>query len=525
MPPPPPILFHKRPITSFFRPSSSPKRPRLAEASSSLDDSGKDSDESDDDSDDDSAPSNSVPSTNRLPLPIGGPAIDELECKRNGWMVGVVYRRTLARIPKDSPFREAMLGIRYHGQSTRTGWYSPRDIARNRWKRENAQARRETHHEFGLIWAIRVFGEEAFDDELVAWYVDEAEPVHDAINREEIANIAGDGGVMRSRTKKLRQTLNLTNGGTGYHFDTYMVQSEVAWEKAKIALLAAVEAYGSANIPTLWVNKTTGHKTGGLVNDIRNLGGHWRGHPDESERVAWLSSLPGWTWAPYDDMWEAAKIALLAAVEAYGSANIPGLWVHPISRHASGALVNIIRHQGTHWRGKPDEAQRVAWLEGLSGWKWSAMDNRWEANKIALTEAVAEYGSACIPYRWVHPVSGHPTGHLITTLRHEASHHLWPKGVEADRRAWLGALRGWSWNGLDSMWDAAKIALMAAVAILGTARIRSNFKHPTTKHATGKLVEKIRRGIHLKGKPDEAERRAWLEALPGWWWGRNPYKQ
>jgi len=217
------------------------------------------------------------------------------------------------------------------------------------------------------------------------------------------------------------------------------------WEDAKIALLAAVSVLGTAKVPSTWVHQTSGHKTGQLVINIRNKGEHLHGKPDEAERRLFLEGLVGWTWAPYDDAWEAAKIALSAAIDKTGSVNLAQKWVHPETGHKTGMLVNNIKNSGSHWRGKPDEAERILFLETLPGWTWGeTRDDAWEAAKTALCQAVDKTGSVQVADRWVNPVTGHKTGILVRNIRHNGRH--WRgKPDEASRREWLESLSGWRW--------------------------------------------------------------------------------
>jgi hypothetical protein len=281
-----------------------------------------------------------------------------------------------------------------------------------------------------------------------------------------------------------------------------------------------VKCIGNVNIPKEWVHPVSGHKTGVLVHDIRSHGTHWRGKPDETERVAWLNALPGWKWGvSLDDAWVDAKEALIAAVSHLKTSCVPKGWVHPVSGHNTGSLVNSIR-SGRHWRGKPDEAERLAWLNALPEWTWSVLDDAWEDAKAALLEAVSHLKTARVPYGWVHPVSGHKTGKLVTSIRSQGAH--WRgKSDETERVAWLNALPGWKWGvSLDNAWENAKEALLAAVSHLKTACVPQSWVNPVSGHKTGSLVSRIRHSrLHCRGKPDEAERVAWLNALPGWKWG------
>lgn len=444
--------------------------------------------------------------------PAKGPPIDELECKRNGWLVGVVYRRTLVGVPADHPLH----GIQYHGQSFRTGLYSPISIAAERWRKEDTQALRETHHEYGHLWAIRVFGKDAFHNEVVQWHVDEPVAVLEALDAGEVAAVANGGGLMRSRTKRLKQTLNLTRGGRGAYWltDYLECRSVIAWERAQQDLLAAVLVVGHAAIPSNFVHPATGRATGNLVGSLRS-GEYLNGKPDEIERRNWLGSLPGWQWNIPIHRWECVQTALLAAIEIVGSARIPTVFVHPVSGHRTGHTIIELR-RGDFMNESESKDRRRAWLEALPGWTWNVSDSMWEEAMCNIIDAISVTGTSCLPSKFVHPVTGHATGELVIDIRR--GRLLSGKGDESERRAWLQSLPGWTWNVADTTWEQAKITLMAAIALQGTAHIAKSFVHPTTGHKTGLLIERIRRGAHLKGKEDEVDRRTWLAALPGWTW-------
>ena len=65
-------------------------------------------------------------------------------------------------------------------------------------------------------------------------------------------------------------------------------------------------------------------------------------------------------------------------------------------------------------------------------------------------------------------------------------------------------------------WETFKAKLQAYVDEFGTARIpQANVD--ATGYQLGRAVVNTRQGNLLHG-PDAAERRAWLEALPGWTW-------
>jgi hypothetical protein len=60
--------------------------------------------------------------------------------------------------------------------------------------------------------------------------------------------------------------------------------------------------------------------------------------------------------------------------ECYGTALVPCSYVNPVSGYKLGETLNHVRVNGTLWKGHPDEANRIAWLEALPGWAWKARE-------------------------------------------------------------------------------------------------------------------------------------------------------
>jgi len=62
-----------------------------------------------------------------------------------------------------------------------------------------------------------------------------------------------------------------------------------------------------------------------------------------------------------------------AYVDCYEKSLVPRSYVSPSSGYKLGQRLAHVR-QGELWRGHPDEAKRVEWLESLLGWAWNAME-------------------------------------------------------------------------------------------------------------------------------------------------------
>ena len=78
----------------------------------------------------------------------------------------------------------------------------------------------------------------------------------------------------------------------------------------------------------------------------------------------------------------------------------------------------------------------------------------------------------------------------------------------------LEALRGWTWNQLDTQWEEAFVRLLAFVESHGHARVTQDYVEGDPP--LGRWVA-IQRRRHARGRFDP-ERLARLEALPGWSW-------
>ena len=82
--------------------------------------------------------------------------------------------------------------------------------------------------------------------------------------------------------------------------------------------------------------------------------------------------------------------------------------------------------------------------------------------------------------------------------------------------------KGKHWAGIDAFrtkrWRVFEKEIVAYVVEYKTALVPQAFVNKATGYRLGLRVHHLRRGGLLPGHPEEAERRAWLESLPGWYW-------
>lgn len=150
-----------------------------------------------------------------------------------------------------------------------------------------------------------------------------------------------------------------------------------------------------------------------------------------------LSALPGWTWTDTaDERWELGLRAVRSYAVTHGTADVSadaevdgfrvGQWVARCREdHRAGSLSSI----------------RIAALEDLPGWRWSASVERWERGVSALRAYIRLYGHASPPQKTV--FEGFQLGFWVRNRRLE-----YRRGqLSAPRIQELEAVPEWSWTG------------------------------------------------------------------------------
>jgi hypothetical protein len=158
---------------------------------------------------------------------------------------------------------------------------------------------------------------------------------------------------------------------------------EAAWEAKFEELQEYVKKHGeipSPSHPTLgdWVNN---QRTAYRAWQAR-LSGETEKYQDVTnimteERAAKLESVPGWSWDPIEDNWEAKYQELLQYVAEHSK-------IPPVSHPTLGQWIDHQRMAYRAWQGRLNgetekyqditnimTAERAAKLESVPGWKWN----------------------------------------------------------------------------------------------------------------------------------------------------------
>jgi hypothetical protein len=287
-------------------------------------------------------------------------------------------------------------------------------------------------------------------------------------------------------------------------FSARLVDATTAsWEYLFGMLEAFVAREGHARVPNSYVEADV--NLGSWVGTQRIF--YTRGRLSPA-RIARLEALPGWSWDPIADKWEANFALLEQFVAREGHARVPQGYVE--NNVQLGDWLSNLRQRGRK-KGRLS-ADQIAGLEALPGWTWDPRAAQWEETFALLEQFVAREGRARVPQGYVE--NNVELGGWLSNLR-----NLWKKGrLSADQIARLEALPGWSWDPIADKWEANFALLEQFVAREDHTQVPQD--HVEDGVRLGNWVTK-QQGLYRDGRLT-ATLVTRLETLPGWRWSRYP---
>ena len=216
-----------------------------------------------------------------------------------------------------------------------------------------------------------------------------------------------------------------------------------------------------------------------------------------------LEALPGWVWGLRESSWERAYLALRLFADREGHARPPIR--HREVEMRIGQWVNV---QRTRFQEGGLPPERVAALEMLPGWVWSANDADWDTGFAALCRFVEREGHARVQDGFVE--GEYPLGTWVAKNRANRRDGV----LSADRATRLEALPGWSWRPSHDKWETAFDLAKQFSEREGHTAIPH--EHTEDGFALGRWLYK-QRGSYRLGRLS-VQRQARLEALPGFLW-------
>ena len=188
-------------------------------------------------------------------------------------------------------------------------------------------------------------------------------------------------------------------------------------------------------------------------------------------------------------------------VKREGHARVPA----PYKTASGYPLGNWLSRQRGTRDGMP--ADRKSRLEALPGWTWDRLLAKWEEGIGHLAEFAEREGHAQVPQGYK-TASGYPLGNWAGTQRRKQD------SMSADRKARLEALPGWAWDVHVDQWEEGIDHLAEFAEREGHTRVPLLYK-TSSGYPLGNWTSRQRK----KQDSMPADRKARLDALPGWSWG------
>lgn len=228
-----------------------------------------------------------------------------------------------------------------------------------------------------------------------------------------------------------------------------------------------------------------------------------------AERIRLLQNTPGWSWAPFDDLFRQTVAAMREFARQHGHA-IPaqGSVFRGFDLGAWATDVRVRRNRG---RLSP-ERQRV--LESIPGWSWAPRSDGFEKALELLLAFARERGHARVSHG-LSP-SGFTLGRWVVKQR--AGYRA--GRLSQDRRRRLERVPGWTWAPLDDKFHVGLRLLKRFAKRVGHGRVPAD--HVVDGIPLGQWVN-TRRYEQRHGVLSQAHRRL-LEAIPGWSWSPREVK-
>ena len=195
--------------------------------------------------------------------------------------------------------------------------------------------------------------------------------------------------------------------------------------------------------------------------------------------------------------WESWFGLITAYVQREGNALVP------VAHVEAGANLGQWVANQRQQRNRMDPA-RVKRLEGLPGWSWAAVADRWEGKFDLLLRFAEREGHARVPVG--HTEEGVRLGIWVANQRQGLAR------MDTSYRRHLESVKGWSWDPLSDLWEESYLRLAEFAEREGHGRV------PRTHFEGGVQLGNWIKTQRINRQQIGRVRQARLEALPDWTW-------
>jgi superfamily II DNA or RNA helicase len=303
-------------------------------------------------------------------------------------------------------------------------------------------------------------------------------------------HLYGQGRLSKDRAGRLE-------GLEGWSWDPFAD----AWEDGYARLASYVARVGDARIAKS--HTENGYPLGQWSHLQRT---HYADDQLSADRAQRLEALSGWVWNINAARWEEGFSALESFFARTGRTRVPQS--HREGNYRLGQWVNVQRL--FHSQGRLSRA-RGERLEAFPDWSWASATDKWEEHYAALLRFVERVHHARVPSKYVEDGTALRLGQWVVVQRSFRQQ----RRLSDERAALLEAQPGWVWNAKDADWESGYAALSRFVERVGHANVP--YKHVEGGLRLGRWVVKQR---YNKGRLAPG-RKARLELLPDWTWGRG----
>ena len=219
-----------------------------------------------------------------------------------------------------------------------------------------------------------------------------------------------------------------------------------------------------------------------------------------AERKKKLDAVPGWAWDVIEEQWESGFRHLQEFSSREGHCSMPAKY-----QTADGyGLGRWISQQRSN-RDKIPVGRRER-LEAVAGWVWDVLAAKWEDGFRRLMEFIAHEGLSKVSQGLV-TSDGYRLGQWLSVQRSTRD------SMTPERRSRLEAIPGWAWDAREELWNEGFRHLKEWLEKGGNCMVSRTFETADGYRLGGWVHAQRSRRDSMS-----LERRARLEALPGWVW-------